>query len=178
MKRLQEAREKAEVDSIILPLLDYINSLPDFYTTSSCSGRVTLFHDLGSKLESGWLGKWHRPVKSGEIKDAMEEPPSGGIVWFLYEPAIIHVVSRELSGAVNLLKIARESGFKRVGIQSCKRERILVEICSTERIDAPVANEGIILVDEGYIKYLINLANDRYKRGQDKLRRLEENLKI
>lgn len=177
MKRLQEAGEKAEVDLGILPILDYINSLRDFYTTSSCSGRITLFHDLGSKLKSDWLDRWHRPVKFREIKDVMEEPPSQGVIWFLCEPAIIHIVSRELGGAVDLLNIARESGFKRVGIQSCKRERILVEICSTERIDAPLVHEGRILVDEGYIRYLVNVANDKYVRGQDKLRRLDEHIR-
>lgn len=177
MKRLQEAKENGEVDSAMLQLLDHVNSLRDFYTTSSCAGRISLFHDLGSKREDDWLGKWHREVEFEEARNVMKELPSQGIVWFLHEPAIIHIVSREFDKAIDLLNIARESGFKKVGIQSCKEERILVEICSTERIDAPVVNDGKILVNEEYLKYLINLANGKFKKGQKKLKRLEKNLR-
>lgn len=173
MKKLQEAREKGEVDSTIVPLLEHINSLKDFYTTSSCAGRISLLHDLGSKMEDDWLGKWHREVDFEEVRDAMKETPLRGIIWFIYEPAIIHIVSRELDNAKNLLNISRGSGFKRVGIQSYKEERVLIEICSTERIDAPIINNGKILVDEEYLRYLVKLANQKFQKGQEKLERLE-----
>ena len=32
--------KKGDLDTKIIPLLNKFNSLPDYYTTSSCSGRV------------------------------------------------------------------------------------------------------------------------------------------
>jgi len=53
----------------------------------------------------------------------------------------------------------------------------VVEICGTDRIDAPVAENGKLLVNEDYINYLIGLANRKYQRGKKRLKRLESNLR-
>ncbi len=176
LKGLAEAREKGEADEGMLPLLDRINSLPDYYTTSSCTGRITLFHDPGGKKGSCWSGKWHREVSVDEIREAVKHLPKTGSVWFMHEPTIIHVVARTLDGASKLVDLARNNGYKKVGILSYKDERILVEICGTERIDAPVADQGRVLVDDQYICYLTDLANRKFKKGRDRLKRFEQGL--
>ncbi|OYT40195.1 MAG: hypothetical protein B6U86_04565 [Candidatus Altiarchaeales archaeon ex4484_43] len=176
MRKLERAKKKGEVDSKILPLLDFINSLPDFYTTSSCSGRICLLHDVGSKRDNDWLGKWHREVEFDEVITALEEIPDNGLIWFKYEPAILHMVARELDGATEILRIARNSGFKRAGIMALKEGRNMVEICSTERVDAPLVWDGLLLVDREYIGYLIELANKQFEKGRGRLKRLENAL--
>ena len=175
--KLNDAVDSGQADEGILPLLEFINSLEDFYSTSSCSGRVVLLHDLGRKPENSWLGKWHREVDAGEVLDAMKNPPAGGTVLFKYESAILHLVARELEGAKKLLVIAREAGYKRVGLQGLKDERYLVEICDTEKLDVPVIDKGKVLVDEEYVSYLVSLANKKFGKGMEKLKRLEKNLR-
>ncbi|HIE34044.1 MAG TPA: hypothetical protein EYP86_02760 [Candidatus Altiarchaeales archaeon] len=169
-------REKL-VDTGITPLLEFINSLEDFYTTSSCAGRISLIRDPGTKTENAWLGKWHSVVKSEDIAQKLKNLPENERIWFKYEPTILHIVSRTVEGAKEILKIARNSGFKRAGIQSLKNGRYVVEICGTDRIDVPVAENGKLLVNEDYIKYLVDLANRKYQRGKKRLKRLESNLR-
>lgn len=174
MRRLESAKERGEVDLDIIPLLDYLNSLSDYYTTSSCFGRISLLHDVGSKRDNGWLGKWHRLVESDEVIHALEKIPDRGIVWFKYEPAILHVVAMELEGAAKILRTARNSGFKRAGIMAVKDGRNMVEVCCTERIDAPLAHDGSLLVGSDYIKYLVKQANKQFEKGRKRLSRLEK----
>jgi tRNA wybutosine-synthesizing protein 3 len=174
MRKLEKAKKKGEVDPEIVSLLDYLNSLEDFYTTSSCAGRITLLHDVGSKRDNEWLGKWHRPVELEEVMEALKEMPGRGVVWFKYEPSILHIVARRLDGAGKILRTARNHGFKRVGVMALKKERYMIEICSTEKVDAPLAEDGRFLVDREYIKYLIDLADKQFKEGREKLGRLEE----
>lgn len=176
-KSLAEAKLANETDPEAMALVDYVNSLKDYYTTSSCSGRICLLHDVGSKLEAGWIGKWHRKVTFEEVLDAFGNRPKDGRIRFIFESAIFHIVAKDVACASKVVTIARNFGFKRVGIISVKEERNTVEVCSTERIDAPISDAGVALVDENYIKYLVDLGNVRFDEGITKLRRFEQGLR-
>lgn len=173
MRRL----ERAELDKPIRSLLDFINSLPDFYTTSSCSGRISLLVDLGKKPLNYWLGKWHSPASFEEVKEALKRLPERGLVWFKVEPAILHVVARSLEKAKLVMKVARRAGYKRVGLQGLREGRFVVEICDTEQMSVPVAEEGKLVIDEEYLRYLIPLANEKFVKSLKKLKRLEREFK-
>ena len=177
MKGLEDARRSGDVDAGMLPLIDYVNSLPGYYTTSTCTGRTSLFYDPGGKLDSGWVGKWHREVSAEEVGKALSEIPSGGRIWFMHEPTIMHIVCRDLPGACALVELARNNGYKKAGILSYNADRVLVEICGTERIDCPVAECGRAFVDGAYIEYLTGIANEKFARGLKRLRRFESALR-
>ncbi len=51
------------VDSPIVDFVEYLNSLADFYTTSSCSGRICIF----------LLGQSHKAIEEEEEEEAGEE---------------------------------------------------------------------------------------------------------
>jgi len=51
VNKLNVSVSLGDADDGIIRLLERINSLEDYYTTSSCSGRIQLFHDLGSKIK-------------------------------------------------------------------------------------------------------------------------------
>ena len=177
MSKFNDAVNSDQADKGILPLLEFVNSLEDFYSTSSCSGRIVLLHDMGRKPENSWLGKWHREVDVDEVLGAMKNPPAGGTVLFKYESAILHLAARELNGAKKLLVITREAGYKRGGIQGLNKDRHLVEVCDTGSIDVPVIDDGRVLVEDSYISYLVALANKKFRKGAEKLERLEKNLR-
>ncbi|MBN2250757.1 MAG: hypothetical protein JW724_01610 [Candidatus Altiarchaeota archaeon] len=177
LEKLSGAGAEGEVDEAMLPVIKLFNSLDGYYTTSTCAGRIVVFHDVGTKQGSTWLGKWHREVEPAEVLDAIKDFPRKGIVWFLHEPSIIHVVCRNLEDAANLLALARESGYKKTGIQSLNDERIIVEICGTERIDAPLAVDGRVIAGADYVTELVALANGKMEKGLLRLKRLEGDLK-
>ncbi len=168
------AERAGDLDVDLKPLLDAINSKAEYYTTSSCSGRIALMQDLGGKGEDRFIAKWHGTVGAEEVLEALR--PAEGNVWFRYEPPILHVMARTSEAASAFLQGARESGFKRSGIQSLKAGRILVEVVSTERIDAPVMAGGRIIADEGYVRQLAAESSVKYRAGQAKLERLSGKL--
>ena len=51
--------KKGEIDDRVISLMKTINALPDFYTTSSCSGRVYLWQGTGKKNETEWIKVSH-----------------------------------------------------------------------------------------------------------------------
>jgi tRNA wybutosine-synthesizing protein 3 len=174
---LSEALRTGDVDTGMLPLIGYVNSLEGYYTTSTCTGRTSLFYDPGGKKDSGWIGKWHSEVSFDWVKEALDKTPPAGRIWFMHEPTIMHIVCRDLPGAGRLVELARNHGYKKVGILSYKEDRVLVEICGTERIDAPMAEEGKVLVPDDYLSYLTGLANEKFRKGMERLKRFECALK-
>jgi tRNA wybutosine-synthesizing protein 3 len=169
---LHAAEKEGDLDAELMPLLSAINELPDYYTTSSCSGRVVLMQSLGGKGVDRFLAKWHRRASPGEVLAAIR--PCEGTVWFRYESPILHVMARTPEKAAEFLHACREAGFKRSGIQSLKAGRNLVEALSTERIDAPVMSDGAMAATEEYVRYLVGQAGLKYEAGRRKLERLSE----
>lgn len=51
--------KKGSLDEKVVPLLTEINKNPNYYTTSSCSGRVYLWKGTGKKSETQWLKVSH-----------------------------------------------------------------------------------------------------------------------
>jgi len=175
LNKLNVSIRVGDVDKEIIPLLNAINSLQDYYTTSSCAGRIQLFNDLGSKIKNYSIACWHRKVNPKEV--VKEVKAVSGILYFKCEPPILHIAARDSEAARRLLIAARESGFKHSGIQSIKPERVMVELVSTESIDAPIMDKNKKLVSDNYIKHLTILANKKYAKAQMKIKKLEKNLK-
>jgi tRNA wybutosine-synthesizing protein 3 len=163
-----------DVDENLKPLLTLINKKKDYYTTSSCSGRITLLEDRGGKGDDKIQAKWHKKVTLDELLHELKK--CGGKIWFKYECPIIHVVARDADKASKLLVIAHEAGFKRAGIHSIKKERVLLEILSTERIELPVTEDGQILVDSEHLSRIVAEANRKYEVGLWKLEKLAEKI--
>jgi len=177
LKQLADARREGKADEDIAELVDLINSDKNLYTTSSCAGRICVLqtpkeHD---KLESGWLGKWHHEVTLQDLQDALKNHDKY-VAYLQAECPILHVVARDVGGAEKILFAAQQSGFKRSGIQAINPERVLVEICSTETLEVPLAENGERLVDDIYLGYLVNIANTKFSSGRRKLARLQSKL--
>ena len=165
--------KKGTVDVKIYKLLDIINKLSDFYTTSSCAGRITLFVEpkTGRKCDSSWLLVSHEPVAFKHIKAALKKLPEEK-VWFRMESAILHVCCRDLASANRMMRIARLAGFKHSGVMDLGR-RIMLELISTERVDAPISCDGKMLVSDDYLIFLIEASNGKLKRTREKIKKLE-----
>ncbi|NJD98923.1 hypothetical protein E3E26_03850 [Thermococcus sp. LS1] len=177
MAGLKEALEQGKVDEDIIPLLEKINSLENYFTTSSCSGRISVMEmpEFGDKINAVWLGKWHREVELGEVLEAIKKHSSGQL-WFMVRSPILHVSARTLEDAVKLLNLAIGLGFKYSNIKSVSHKKLVVEIRSTERMDVPLGEDGELWVDEEYIARIVEMGNAQVRRFKAKLKRLEENV--
>ena len=174
MEGLRKALAEDKVDRDIIPLLEKINALDNYFTTSSCSGRISVMEmpHFGDKVNSVWLGKWHREVTVEEVIEAIGEHKTGQL-WFLVRSPILHVAARTMEDAVKLLNLSIGLGFKYSSIKSVSHKKLLVEIRSTERMDVPLGENGELWVSEEYIERIVNLANAQVRRFKGKLKRLE-----
>ncbi len=163
--------KKGHIDEQIRSLIEIINQHPDYYSTSSCAGRIMLFIPAKKKMDAVWLFTSHKPIKISDIKPYLDNLPKK-TVWCRMEPPIIHIVARNLDSADSLLKIANNAGFRRSCILSMKN-RIIIEINIPEKLDAPIAENGELIITKNYLKTLIEHTNSRLEKTRKKLKNLE-----
>ena len=177
LKKLEKACSSGEVDSGILPILDIINRTDDYFTSSSCFGRIVVLEIpiIGDKKNANFLGKWHREVNYDELVNSIKRGNTGQI-WLLSQSPVIHIISKTPESADRLLKTAVSSGFKHSGLKSFGKKNV-VEICSTERLDAPIGKDGIVFCNEDHLRLLLDISNEIIKKSTQKLKRLEKSLK-
>ena len=174
--KLEQAKKEGLVDTGIIPILDLINSFDDYYTSSSCYGRIVLLEipEIGDKKNAKWLGKWHRKIKTGEIINALKKADKG-LIWVLAQSPIIHVFSKNLQSADKLIKTAIGCGFKNSGFKSAEKN-IVIEVTSTERLDLPLGKDGEMFCDDEYLSLLVDIANNVIYKSSVKLKKFEKKL--
>ena len=167
---------KGDVDVDAVPVIDVLNSLDDFYTTSSCGGRISLFYESLSrkKKDSGWLFVKHGLVSFDEIKKVFINVKDE-TVWFRQEAPIFHVACRDLDSANLLLEISRNLGFKRSGIIGVSR-RFMVEIVFNDKMDVPLARNGKVFLFDDYLEFLVETANQKFLFNKNLIFRFVEKL--
>jgi len=166
--------KKGDIDKQILPLVKLINNNIDYYTTSSCAGRIMILSDSssGKKFDVKWLFSSHDRVEYPEIEKCLKNLPKEA-VWLRMEPPIIHIACSTMESADNLMKIANDAGFRRSALLSFKKRKI-VEIMIPEKLDVPISSNGHIIVTEDYLKTVLEHANDRLIKSRKKLTKLEK----
>src|SRR3989338_3650981 len=66
--------KKGSIDKDVIPLIEEINSKNDYYTTSSCAGRIILLEMKSRKKnECSWIFTKHDKVKFKEIDNALKK---------------------------------------------------------------------------------------------------------
>lgn len=178
LKALKKAHHAHQVDAGIADLLEQINALHGYYTSSSCAGRIVLLQIpmIGDKQNASFLGIWHRAIQPDEVRQAVRQA-SFGLLWLLAQSPIIHIGAETLTLANRMVKTAVSCGFKNSAVKSTEK-KIIIEISSTERLDAPIGREGLLFCDEEYLNLLVEIANEVIKRSQVKIDKLAEKLVI
>jgi tRNA wybutosine-synthesizing protein 3 len=119
--------KKGNVDGKISNLINSINKLDNYITTSSCSGRILLLVVSNSlkKHECEWPIVTHDLANVNEFWDALKlaSEKFSESIWFKMESAILHVQCKTIASAQDLITMAKEIGFKRSGIFVTKPER-------------------------------------------------------
>ena len=160
-------------DKRIKSLCDKINNLEDFYTTSSCSGRVILMIQQDKKENDLFLKVWHDEMSFNELKKALNEfIKRKEIIKFKLEPPIIHVACRDMKKATEMLEKAKYIGFKRSGMLTFDKN-IVLELNTSERMEFPIVNNKKVLVDEEFLKLIVKLSNEKMQKWWTKIEKLE-----
>lgn len=160
-------------DAKIKGLCDKLNKKKQYYTTSSCAGRIVLIKSLDGKAKDVFLFRTHKKTNFNELKKALGDIDYKESVEFQQTTCILHVACASINDAQNLVNKAKESGWKHSGIMSTKK-RIIVELHSTEKLDFPIMKNKKILVDDEFLKIVVESANVRLERVWEKIKRLEK----
>ena len=89
---------------------------------------------------------------------------------------IIHIACREQEDAIRLMNLARDCGFRRAGIISAENRHV-VEIISSEQLNAPIARAGKLIVGDDYLRAITDIANEKMEATFKRIKLFEEKLK-
>lgn len=164
------------IDIPILDLVNFINRLPNYVTTSSCSGRISCYYSSSTKGIEWKLVK-HRTIQLEELIHTLDGlGQDDRLLMLKCEPSIIHVLCKDLSAAHKLHQLAFSCGYRESGIGIGKK--IMVAIRTTAfSLEVPLLLEAKNLVTNEGLKVLVHECNDRLIRNFSRIQRLLDALK-
>lgn len=167
--KLDKALKEDKVDYEVIQLINIINKLNNYYTTSSCAGRFLLISkdDVRDKYNTDFIYKTHDPDLIYQAKEYLNN--FKGHLWLLLEAPNFHVGCIDLNSAIQLHKLSLKAGFGYSKIQSLEPS-IVVEILGTSRISSPLGHKNKLLVNDNYIDYICTICNKLLKEEQMKLK--------
>lgn len=174
--------KKGSIDPMIAPLLDTINSFSSYFTTSSCSGRIMLFAAQDKKKDAIWHFVSHNKITVQELQEALDTRPKNTAMSLLMLGAIIHVACDSIESAQEFLTIARSVGFKKAGIYTISKKKILVEAVAPEHLEVPLGTNNnsnkasTIPFDETYLTLLTAEANKKIDATHGRIEALKQKL--
>lgn len=165
---------KGHWDEKIADLCEKINSFDNYYTTSSCSGRIVLIIDQMKKGPDLFLKIYHNLVSFVELNRDLNIIAKNHkeLIKFKQEPCILHVACQTFEDAKILLKKAQLAGWKKSGIIAAN-SKFIVELNSTEKLEFLIINQGNILVNEEFLKIIVKQANENLKKSWKKIKKLK-----
>ncbi|EFB29960.1 hypothetical protein PANDA_005097, partial [Ailuropoda melanoleuca] len=165
---------KGGVDEDVVEFVQLLNEREQYFTTSSCAGRIILL-DGGingfevQKQNRCWLLVTHKPCVKDDVMAALKKATGDAILKF--EPLVLHVQCRRLLDAQILHSVAIDSGFRNSGITVGKRGKTMLAIRSTHGLEVPLSNKGKLMVTEEYIDFLLKIANQKMEENKKRIER-------
>ena len=183
----KDKSKKGSIDKDIIKLVNEINSKENYYTTSSCAGRIVLLEMKSfRKRDCNWIFAKHDKVKFKEINDALTKYSINDKnnkrnkkinyeIWLKQQPLILHVACRNLESANELLKIVRKI-FRRAGIIAITERKVTIEIIGSENLETIVKDKNFS-VDEKYFKELVKYADRNFDLNNGNIEKFLKSLK-
>lgn len=171
----EDLSRKHSIDDYIVNLIHRINQHPDYYTSSSCSGRTLVLSSTpivtsSSKSDCQWLYVTHEQADLNAIFECLEKRPMEiEMVSLKFEAFILHVICRTLECAKVLLNIALECGYRNSGLVMSNQGKITLAVRSTHGLEVPLVIGKRLAVDQTYISELVSIANEKMKANLSKI---------
>eukprot|EP00913_Durusdinium_trenchii_P022544 g21176.t1 len=123
---------KGSLDAPIVDFLSWLNEQEGVVTTSSCSGRIAIFHGRPALRTAGrpWAsdtGAWKALPKGFGSRLEGQSDATGTLTTLLLEPFVLHAECVDATLGQTMLSAAREAGFRESGL-SLGRKRVMVQI--------------------------------------------------
>ena len=172
----RDASPKGSLDRPILECIHFINSLRDFVTTSSCSGRISLYRQPDSKGVD-WLLVEHGTVSSSDLISAVQRlPVSEDLVVLKCEAFILHLLCRDQSSAGLMLGVARSCGFRESGVVLAQQTSLAIRTTAFG-LEMPIAVGSRLLLDQEGVDIAVREANRRIAANFERADRFLHSLK-
>uniref|UniRef100_A0A3Q1BQC1 tRNA wybutosine-synthesizing protein 3 homolog n=1 Tax=Amphiprion ocellaris TaxID=80972 RepID=A0A3Q1BQC1_AMPOC len=177
LNKLDQSK-KGNLDRHIQHVVSLINSCQEYFTTSSCSGRIILIDgdSLCSDVQKQncvWLFVSHEKCTSDDLMSGLAG--SSGDAVLKFEPFVLHVQCRRLEDA-QLHSVAVNSGFRNSGITVGKTGKTIAAVRSTHCLEVPLSHQGKLLVEREYVDFLTQIANQKMEENLRRIQRFYENL--
>jgi tRNA wybutosine-synthesizing protein 3 len=178
LENYKKALKEGLVDKKIIKILDVINQNPNYYTTSSCSGRISLDILGKRKKEHLWVFKSHKTITKEQLKKGIEFALKEKVnnLYLKVDSFILHVVCKDLNAANFLLNLTHKLGLKRTGIIQLDK-KIIVEILGLDRLEFPLILNNNLIINLDYLQDITDLANKKLVRNWERLEILYLSLK-
>lgn len=170
-RRFIEDIEVGYTDRDIIDFIRLVFTKRRIFTTSSCSGRITVVDALYPWLrdEAHILFKKHSSVEPSEIENTISRKPLYRY-WLIVSGPIIHFNIASLEDVQKLLTVLRESGFKHSGVISISSSGIVVEAVSGVWTPFLLRDGDHIAVNN--LSHIVSIANAILAEGKNRLERL------
>ncbi|XP_028282959.1 tRNA wybutosine-synthesizing protein 3 homolog [Parambassis ranga] len=171
--------KKGSVDEDIRHVVSLLNSSEEYFTTSSCSGRIILIDGAADssdvqKQNCVWLFVSHQTCTFDGLMSGLAESSRDAV--FKFEPFVLHVQCRRLEDAQLLHSVAVNSGFRNSGLTIGKTGKIIAAVRSTHGLEVPLSRDGKLLVEHEYIHFLTQIANQKMEENLRRIDRFFQNL--
>jgi len=167
---LNEAKKDGKADDKAFALIDAVNALEGYVTTSSCSGRVMVLSLEKHKKDAKMQSRWHDRVNAKDIEQAISGYKGNKKLWLKAEPFILHIACKDIDSGIRMLKACKDAGVKRFGLQAMKDSKYMIEIIGTGKIDIPLECCSV-----DYAKFA-KLANSILEQNWKRMERLREEI--
>jgi len=178
LKRLERDIVTGYFDRELYSLIKLLNSFNDMFTSSSCSGRLMVFSSKRpwDRRSIRIYLKTHNRIDVNEVISILEKNRDENL-WFILQPPILHVSCLTVNRAQELLKVARNVGFKHSGIISFARTGIVVELRGNEQLAVPLKLKGKLICRKTRLKTLVKWANKMLLESKKKIFKLETEIR-
>ena len=160
---------KGSIDRPVLELVNFINQyLPDYVTTSSCSGRISVYRETQTK-GIHWLLVVHGVITSDMLKQAIsahdlsssDTDAAAAFVVLKCEGFILHVHCRDVESGRRMHQVAMGSGFRESGLSIGQKKVQLAIRTTSYGMELPIAVGTKLLLDDFAVDVIVAEANRR-----------------
>lgn len=190
---------KGSIDDPIRPLVELINKDDYYYTTSTCSGRITITEKpVGrSNIKKGnkFIYTSHSSTSLEDLKGTLDsyildeftsrdelDQSTETCLWLKFEPFIMHIQCYDLDKAKSILSIALATGCRNSGITLGKPDKFMVAFRSTSSMECPIyccdrlGSPVGFGPSMGYLRFLQDECNRRMSDNMERLAKLQSAL--
>ena len=175
---------KGSIDIPILDLVSLINSHPNYVTTSTCSGRISVFYQnytsksLTENKGVNWIVVKHGIINKVDIQTALSEIPRDisdsheSFVFLKAEPLIFHVACRDIESARSLHALVLQAGYRESGVTLGQKKTMLAIRTTAFLFETIIAKGSNLLISEELLDIYIEQCNSRLQNNFERMENL------